>query len=347
MTPLSDDLAIIEEQAADWLLVLGEQQISPHDSTQYPQPLNVWLAENSQHSDVFNKMLELWTLSAHLDDDYVTQQLAQLDAQNTTAVTDIKPQSKRRAQPWYLAIAATLLLVGLVTFMAPEQPLQQAPVASAKPAPVDTVYSEFFQTKVNEHRTITLDDNSQVDLGANSQLAVRYSNTSRELLLYQGEALFSVSKDKQRPFIVRYQNSQVEALGTVFNVRANPASIRVDVLEGRVAVTQQQAIKLTQGQAVEVTQQGDVTRSKAQGEALTMAWQKGYLVYQNAELGNVLNDVSRYSEIKVKLSDQRLAKLTYNGTFLTTEISDWLNSLEKIYPITVMQKGEEYTLIAN
>lgn len=339
MTPLSDDLAIIEEQAADWLLVLDEQQISPHDSTQYPQPLNVWLAENPLHSDVFNNMLELWTLSAQLDDGYVTQQLAQLNAQNTTAVADIKLPSKRRAQPWYLAIAATLLLFGLVTFMAPEQPLQQAPV--------DTVYSEFFQTKVNEHRSITLDDNSQVDLGANSQLAVRYSNTSRELLLYQGEALFSVSKDKQRPFIVRYQNSQVEALGTVFNVRANPASIRVDVLEGRVAVTQQQAIKLTQGQAVEVTQQGEVTRSKAQGEALTMAWQKGYLVYQNAELGNVLNDVSRYSEIKVKLSDQRLAKLTYNGTFLTTEISDWLNSLEKIYPITVMQKGEEYTLIAN
>mgnify|MGYP000011705910 FL=1 len=341
MNPSPNDLANIEEQAAEWLLVLDEK-FTESETNRYPDELNDWLAQSTVHREVFEKMQSLWTASTTLSDDFVTQQLAELDA-----VTSNKTNSKYRSITSYLAIAASCLLFGFIFLVNQESPLKTMSTVSPQASANDKVSNEFFHTTINEHRSFTLDDGSQIDLGANTQLAVRYSRASRELILYQGEALFNVSKDKQRPFVVRYQNSEVTALGTVFNVRANPASIRVDVLEGSVSVAQQDAVTLTQGQAVEMTKAGKVTHTKAQGDSLTMSWQKGYLVYQNARLGDVLNDVARYSEVQVNLSDKKLTELTYNGTFLTTEIEGWLSSLEKIYPITVTQKGRVFTLTAD
>ena len=343
MKPSPNDLAIIEEQAAEWLLYLeDEQKIAQNIPNHYPKELNDWLAESVVHREVFEKMQHFWAISTQLDSGFVAQQLTELDS---IAAANSKPIY--RSLVGYLAIAATFLLFGFIFFMEQEQPVLETTVASTANRQAVQVSNAFYRTKINEHRTITLADNSQVDLGANSQLAVRYNDKSRELILYQGEALFNVSKDKQRPFTVRYQNSEVKALGTVFNVRANLTSIRVDVLEGSVSVKQQEAVTLTQGQAVEITESGTITHSKAQGDALTMAWQKGYLVYQNARLGDVLNDITRYSEIQVDLTNQQLAKLTYNGTFLTSEIDAWLNSLEKIYPITVTRKDKIFTISAN
>lgn len=342
MNPSPDDLAIIEEQAADWLLLLEEQKLSVSNSQHYPIELQDWLAQSDLHREIFQKMQQLWQVSTQLDSDYVAQQLGQLPATN-----DINKRAEKRSRLGYFALAAAFFLLSFTVFINVEQPSNKAVTVANNSAAMSNVQNQFFRTTINEHRTITLADNSRVDLGANSQLAVRYSNSSRELTLYQGEALFSVAKDKQRPFIVRHQQSQVEALGTVFNVRANPDSIRVDVLEGIVSLAQQQVIKLSQGQAAQVTQSGTITRSKAQGENLIMDWQQGRLVYQNARLGDVLNDVARYSEIKITLRSQQLSQYTYNGSLFTSEIDSWLHSLDKIYPITVTKQGKEYTLTVN
>ena len=308
MNPSPDDLAIIEEQAADWLLLLEEQQLPISNSQHYPIQLQDWLAKSELHRDIFQKMQQLWQVTTQLDTDYVEQQLAQIPP----AIDKIK-RTEKRSRISYYALAAAFFLLSFSIFINVEQPSNKTvTVANNSPA-MTNVQNQFFRTTINEHRTFTLEDNSRVDLGANSQLAVRYSNSSRELTLYQGEALFSVAKDKQRPFIVRHQQSQVEALGTVFNVRAHPTSIRVDVLEGTVSLAQQQTIKLTQGQAAQITQTGTIIRSKAQGENLTMDWQQGRLVYQNARLGDVLDDIARYSELKITLGSQKLSNLPTMG----------------------------------
>ncbi|NMR24448.1 hypothetical protein HH219_02590 [Pseudoalteromonas sp. NEC-BIFX-2020_015] len=337
MTPSPDDLSIIEEQAADWLLLLEEK-----NSTEYPKALNDWLAQSKLHSDIFYKMQQLWQLSAQLDTTYVTEQLADIES-----ISIVTPSEKKQPLTRYFAIAAAFCLLSFTIFINTDRPVRQSIAVTTKTSPAINIQNEFFQTAINEHKSITLADNSRVNLGANSQLAVRYSDTFRELTLYQGEALFSVSKDKRRPFIVRHQQSQVEALGTVFNVRANPSSIRVDVLEGVVSVAQQHIIKLTQGQAAEVTKTGAVIHSRALGDNLMMDWQQGRLVYQNARLGDVLNDVARYSDLQITLDNQELAQLTYNGTLLTSEIDSWVNSLDKIYPITISQQGSLFVLTAN
>jgi|SRR6185437_10966623 len=81
-----------------------------------------------------------------------------------------------------------------------------------------------YRTRIGEMRVIPLNDGSVVTLNTNSEILVRYSQLQRNIELVQGEALFDVAKNKQRPFIVQTGTTQVRAVGTSFSVKALPTS---------------------------------------------------------------------------------------------------------------------------
>ena len=93
-----------------------------------------------------------------------------------------------------------------------------------------------YATEIGERRSITLTDGSTVDLNARSRLRIEFTKSERRVLLLGGQALFQVSKDKNRPFIVRSGDATVRAVGTQFDVYRKATGTTVTVLEGRVAV---------------------------------------------------------------------------------------------------------------
>jgi transmembrane sensor len=93
-----------------------------------------------------------------------------------------------------------------------------------------------YATDIGERRSLTLADGSTVDLNARSKLRVEFSGAERRVELLDGQALFQVAKDKDRPFIVRSGDATVRAVGTQFDVYHKAGGTTVTVLEGRVAV---------------------------------------------------------------------------------------------------------------
>ena len=93
-----------------------------------------------------------------------------------------------------------------------------------------------YSTDIGERRSITLADGSTVDLNARSRLRIEFSKKERRVELDEGQALFQVSKDKNRPFIVSGGAATVRAVGTQFDVNRQASGTTVTVLEGRVAV---------------------------------------------------------------------------------------------------------------
>jgi len=93
-----------------------------------------------------------------------------------------------------------------------------------------------YTTDIGERRSITLPDGSTVDLNARSKLRIEFTEEERRVLLLDGQALFQVTKDKNRPFIVASAQATVRAVGTQFDVNRRPNGTTVTVLEGRVAV---------------------------------------------------------------------------------------------------------------
>ena len=96
----------------------------------------------------------------------------------------------------------------------------------------DTAHS--YSTGIGEQRTIQLPDGSTVELNARSRVKVRLTEGRRDVALIEGQALFRVAKDKQRPFVVRAGDAQVRAVGTEFDVYMKQAETVVTVVEGRV-----------------------------------------------------------------------------------------------------------------
>jgi transmembrane sensor len=94
----------------------------------------------------------------------------------------------------------------------------------------------LYSTDVGERRSLTLVDGSTVDLNLHSSIRVEFSNSERRVELLDGQALFQVAKDKERPFIVRSGDATVRAVGTQFDVDRKSSGTTITVLEGRVAV---------------------------------------------------------------------------------------------------------------
>jgi transmembrane sensor len=94
----------------------------------------------------------------------------------------------------------------------------------------------LYATDIGERRSITLADGSTVDLNARSKLRIEFSSNERRVELLEGQALFQVSKDKHRAFLVQSGDALVRAVGTQFDVYRKDSGTTVTVLEGRVAV---------------------------------------------------------------------------------------------------------------
>ena len=84
---------------------------------------------------------------------------------------------------------------------------------------IDSDASRTYSTGIGEQRTIQLVDGSTVELNARSRVKVRLTEHRRDVALIEGQALFRVAKDKQRPFVVRAGDAPVRAVGTEFEDR--------------------------------------------------------------------------------------------------------------------------------
>lgn len=207
-----------------------------------------------------------------------------------------------------------------------------------------------FETGIGEHRQLELADGSQVSLGAKSRLVVNFTGERREMRLETGEAFFEVEKDAKRPFVVRALGGAIVALGTSFDVHTVRDRVTVMVAEGAVSVRDTplpargpalsasgEQVKVSSGQQVTLTSsgRGPLIVRAATDLAERMRWREGWLIYRNAPLGDVIADVSRYTDRRIEVSDRKAAELRFSGAVFRGAVEEWLTALPEAFPVTV------------
>jgi len=102
----------------------------------------------------------------------------------------------------------------------------------------EITYSEH-KVSYGSKSQLVLPDGSKVWLNAGSKLrySLQFNQAIREVYL-EGEAFFDVSKNKNKPFLVRTTGVTIKVLGTAFNVKAYPdeKTIETSVQRGFVQV---------------------------------------------------------------------------------------------------------------
>ena len=96
-----------------------------------------------------------------------------------------------------------------------------------------------LQNKENSGTLVaTLEDGSTVYLAPNASISypAAFAVSQRKIEL-NGNALFCVTKDKKRPFVVETNEITIEVVGTIFAVQSSPCnSFELSVKEGKVNV---------------------------------------------------------------------------------------------------------------
>jgi transmembrane sensor len=203
---------------------------------------------------------------------------------------------------------------------------------------------EQFASAVGERRQLELADGSRLTLDTGTELAVSWHLRSRRVELRQGRARFAVAKAVVRPFEVDASRAQVRVVGTVFDVRRDPAAVQVVVYEGKVEVRragEAQAALVTPGRALRVgNDSGNGQPAAAQPVDIDAAggWQQGRLVFSRTPLSQALAEMQRYRREPVRLREdpaRPIGELALSGTFDSAQTDRALDLLPRILPVQV------------
>jgi transmembrane sensor len=205
---------------------------------------------------------------------------------------------------------------------------------------------QVFVTRVGEVRVVPLSDGSLVTLNTNTRLSVRYTAMARNIDLVQGEALFDVAKDKQRPFTVCSGDTQVVAVGTSFTVRALPQRpIQVLVREGVVEVTRASAVRTIIQRAAANTRtvvenDAPIVTHEVPPETLArnLAWEAGLIAFDNEPLGKAAEE--RYSTTRIVI-DPDVANRAVTGIYASNNPVGFAKVTAKVLNLHMEVSAEE------
>ena len=183
------------------------------------------------------------------------------------------PESRVRNIIWrYAAVAAAAAAVVLLVFIFRANP--QVKVFTADNAPM----------------RVELPDGSIVSLSPGTSLRYSESKGGRDVEM-SGTALFSVARDEDRPFKVEAGRSEVEVLGTVFQVKQSSGDVFLDVLEGKVLFS---GMVLTAGMESVLRQGADAPDLVEIPSPNPTAWLTGEFKYAATPLSLVLPELSEF-----------------------------------------------------
>ncbi len=196
-----------------------------------------------------------------------------------------------------------------------------------------------YATGIGEQRTIRLADNSLVDLNARSTIKVRFSRNARTVELVEGQALFHVAKDAQRPFSVRSDDTTVHAVGTEFDVYRKRTGTVITVLEGRVSVvgkarngdsnpgSERPTAVLSAGEQLTVTPVIKTLKPRLADITAATAWTQHRLVFADTPLAEVADEYNRYNPHQLIIEDPDLARRPISGVYSSTDASSLIGFL--------------------
>ncbi|MCY1278938.1 Protein FecR [compost metagenome] len=312
MSPMRQRCAAIDEQAAQWFSRQRSGAVDPRESARFA----AWLAEDAEHAAAYREIERLWA-----DFDELPRPLL------------AQPLPRRRAR-W---LAAASLLFGVL--------LGGSLFWSARLADPMLV----LDSAPGEQREVALEDGSRVFLAGGSALRLDFSAASRDVRLLRGEAFFQVAHDAARPFLVHAGDSLVRVVGTQFAVRLEGRALTVAVKQGRVALRPSLAMAdetlLGRGERARLDRP-DGRLELAQLPAARVAdWRDGMLVFRDRPLGELVGELSRYSDAPILLGNGQLARQRISGSVRIDRVDDFLAALPALVAVRLDTQADGSTLI--
>ena len=204
-----------------------------------------------------------------------------------------------------------------------------------------------LRVPAGETYKILLSDGTEVWLNSSTSLRFpfRFYGQQREVYV-EGEAYFRVAKDAAHPFIVHTELTQVQVLGTSFNINTYEAgNIKTALVEGKVIT------KSNDGKRMELTPGYAANYEKAKGfvsgvfdEDDVLSWINGVYYFHNIPVTDLAVMASRCYGIKIVLNKTEFSGKSITGLLDKNKLTDFLNDLKTTAQIDYYYSGNELYL---
>ena len=167
----------------------------------------------------------------------------------------------------------------------------------------EVAYNTMF-TPNGRTFSVVLADGTKVWLNAASSIKfpVAFIGNERRVEI-TGEAYFEVVKNAAKPFHVSANGTDVQVLGTHFNVNVytNEDDQRTTLLEGKVKIMSNgKTVLLDPGQQARINAQHEISLFDNVDVGEVMAWKDGYFSFSdNANLQTVMRQLERWYDVEV------------------------------------------------
>lgn len=218
-----------------------------------------------------------------------------------------------------------------------------------KSAEVDRSGYHTVKIPKGGHYHVTLEDGTKIHLNAESSLRfpIRFTRGMREVEL-TGEGLFEVITDAKRPFLVKTPWQTVRVLGTTFNIHAYPelGKMKTTLIEGAVEVLQQDRVTTLKPGEAAVSRRGQQDIYVKKGDIdQDLAWHNDYFIFDNEEIGSIMDRVGRWYDLEVKYKGT-LENVRLGGIFQRSKsIVQLLESFEATGLVAFNIEGRRITVI--
>lgn len=328
----------IEEQAADWLAQL-DGDTPPSAATMLA--LKQWIERSPVHRQTLHQLAAFWGQA-----NVLTELSFPLYREDTAQPTPALLNWGKAGAFAAMVMVSVLLIINVGFIEGWRSPAKMG--------------NGVYETRIGEQNTLTLMDGSVIELNTNSRIQVDYTDQRRVITLSRGEAHFSVSKNPDRPFEVMAGLGVVRAVGTAFAVHYQQQALEVTVTEGTVALGSFAPASLPQnkpptaaaaaiprlnamvaGQRVTfkpllAQSLPDAVESLEDDELeQSLAWRNGLMLFDGEPLTFVVQEMNRYTAVKIEIADATLASLAVGGQFRVGETEAMLKNLSVSFNIDI------------
>lgn len=207
-------------------------------------------------------------------------------------------------------------------------------------------HNRVVENNSNEIKMLVLPDNSQVFLnsGAQIQYPQEFSEDSRTVE-FKGEAFFDISKNKEKPFVIKTGKSEIQVLGTSFNVNtlSKSAELEVIVKTGKVKVSKtDKNVVLVPGEVAEV-KNNSILKTKNTNKNY-LSWKTKEFNFEGVELSQILTDLNKAYKVAIVIEKEEILKRKLNTGFKNQELETILKVIAETYNLSIKKEDGKIIL---
>jgi len=303
--------------------------------------LNDWLREKPENKQEFELQRQQWEemlLVVNAEDKKrvfanIKNRIGQDDK-----VINFNDCSKKKPSWGWMKVAASvvsLITLGALSYYEVSDPFSH----------LNLIGYDLVEAEAGTQQSQLLADGSTVYLNGDSRLKYKIDSEANERKLYlEGEAFFDVARDETKPFVIGLEDSQVQVLGTSFNIKAYPedGQISTSVLTGRVAfeVSNAESLILIPGNKGVIDKDKKSIAKLDVDNSMDIAWMEKALYFENTSLSELAKSLYRMYGVKVKLTDGSLKNLKITAKFKNENIDEIFKILEMTNELSYKIDGD-------